>query len=146
MIRWDGTPRRFLSESSSSLPTFHTNSSSQWNTAFGTPGSTAAANSLSQPSPPLYTPSSMMSQDLAGYQDPSQQQPQFTMPTTMSSITQMQPVSQMPNYNSLAPNFVTSSMWRDTVASTYDTGSNKRRWDMDSSYFGDSSQSSKRPR
>lgn len=122
---------------------------SQWNTAFG-PTATVNANPnpMPQPSPPLYTPSSMVSHDLSTYHDPPQQQ-QYTVPSSMAPVPQVQSVTQLPSYNSTiptAPNFVTSTMWRDTVASTFDAAGSKRRWDMDSSYLVDGAQSNKRPR
>ena len=88
----------------------------------------------------------MISHDVSNLHDHSQQH-QYSMPTTMASIPQVQPVTtQMPTYDPTGPNFVTSSMWRDTVASTYDPGGNKRRWDVDSSYLVDPAQAHKRPR
>lgn len=117
----------------------------QWNTAFGTPTSTATS-SVPQPSPPLFPPTSTMSHDISNYQDTMQQQQQYGIPSSVASVPQVQPVSQMPSYNAMAPNFVTSSMWRDTVASTYDTGGNKRSWDTEPPYLVDSGHPTKRPR
>ena len=123
----------------------YTNNPSQWTTAFGTPTSTTTS-SMPQPSPPLFTPAPMISHDLPNFQDPIQQQQQYSIPPSVTSMPQVQPVSQIPRHSSIAPNFVTSSMWRDTVASTYDTGGNKRSWDTEPPYLVDSGQSNKRPR
>ncbi|KAL9599668.1 MAG: hypothetical protein Q9219_003656 [cf. Caloplaca sp. 3 TL-2023] len=111
----------------------------QWNTAFGTPASTVS-NSLNsgQPSPPMYTPNSVASHDMAHVNESvRQQQQQYPMQSTMAPLQQIQPSPQMPSYASTSPSFVTSSMWRDTVANTYDPGGMKRRWEMDSSHLID---------
>ncbi|KAL8712907.1 MAG: hypothetical protein Q9225_006854 [Loekoesia sp. 1 TL-2023] len=111
----------------------------QWNTAFGTPTSTISNHmNSSQPSPPMYTPNSVSSHDLAHVNESmQQQQQQYPMQSTMAPLQQVQPSPQMPSYASTTPSFVTSSMWRDTVANTYDPGGIKRRWEMDSSHLID---------
>lgn len=121
-------------------------SSSQWNTAFETPPSIIDANnsSLPQSSPPLYTPSSMGSSDLSLLHDSMQQQ-QYSPASSMAPLSQIQPTSSQPSYTSAGHSFVTSSMWRDTVASTYDPNGLKRRWDIESSFLIDPVQQ-KRPR
>ncbi|KAL8740483.1 MAG: hypothetical protein Q9190_006823 [Brigantiaea leucoxantha] len=111
----------------------------QWNTAFGTPTSTMSAsmNTNSHPSPPVYTPSSVGSNDLSHISDSiQQQQQQYPMQSTMAPLPQVQPAPYMPSYAMTTPSFVTSSMWRETVANSYDPG-DKRRWDIESSFLAD---------
>lgn len=121
-------------------------SNSQWNTAFETPSSILDANnnSLAQTSPPLYTSLSVGSTDLPPLHDNMQQQ-QYPATSSMAPLSRIQPVSSQPTYTSVGPSFVTSSMWRDTVASTYDPNGRKRGWDMESSFIMDPAQP-KRPR
>lgn len=112
----------------------------QWNTAFGTPSSNISvpANSINQPSPTMYTPSNTSSHDLPHLQDATQQS-LYPMPVNMSQMPQMS-LPQTSGYSSIGHSFVSPSMWQDTVASTYEPGRLKRRWDMGPSYFNDSSQ------
>ena len=119
---------------------------SQWNTAFGTPSSTitAAANSVAQQSPTVYTPSSVSSHDLPHLHDAMQQQQQFALNPSVSPLVQTQH-SQPSSYTSAGPSYVSPSMWQDTVASTYDLAGLKRRWDMGSAYYNEPVQV-KRPR
>ncbi|CAL8575136.1 hypothetical protein XPA_001078 [Xanthoria parietina] len=112
----------------------------QWNTAFPTPASTMQNGSMihSQPSPPIYTPNSIGSYDMPHVNESiQQQQQQYPMQSTMAPLQQCQPALQMPQYATTTPtpSFVTSSMWRDTVASTYDPGGMKRRWDAEDSFL-----------
>lgn len=119
---------------------------SQWNTAFGTPSSNISVptNSINQPSPTMYTPSNTSSHDLPHLQD-AMQQSIYPMPVNMAQMPQMS-IPQASSYASVGHSFVSPSMWQDTVASTYEPGRLKRRWDMGpSSYFNDSSQV-KRPK
>lgn len=112
---------------------------SQWNTAFGT-SQTNTQNMMnsSQPSPPVYTPPSVASYDMSHVTESmQQQQQQFPMQSTMAPIQPVQPAPQMPSYANPTPSFVTSSMWRDTVANTYDPGGTKRLWDLESSFLAD---------
>lgn len=111
-------------------------SDSQWTTAFDTPASMIGANStqLSEPSPPLYTPVSVGSHDLPPPHDAMQQQ-QYPIQSSMPPLSRVQSVPSQPSYTSAGPSFVTSSMWRDTVANTYDPGGLKRRWDMESTFL-----------
>ncbi|KAL8649566.1 MAG: hypothetical protein Q9210_004320 [Variospora velana] len=105
----------------------------QWNTAFPNPAMMSNTTNGSQPSPPIYTPNSIASQDMAHVSESiQQQQQQYPMQTTMPPLQQVQP---SPSYASTAPSFVTPNMWRDTVANTYDPGGMKRRWEMDSSHL-----------
>lgn len=110
---------------------------SQWTTAFGTPASMISNTmNVGQPSPPMYTPNSVASHDLAHVSESmQQQQQQYPMQTTMAPLQQVQPSPPMPAYGGTTPSFVTPNMWRDTVASTYDAGGMKRRWEMDSSHL-----------
>ena len=117
-------------------------SNSQWNTAFPAGPIAAPANPMPQPSPPLYTPPSLDSHDLPPLHDAMQQNQQYPIPASMAPPPQIQTVQ---SYTSNGPSFVSPSMWQDTVASTYDPGGLKRRWDMDSSYGSDPMQM-KRPR
>ncbi|KAL8922031.1 MAG: hypothetical protein Q9172_003747 [Xanthocarpia lactea] len=112
----------------------------QWNTAFGTPASAVQSSRVihNQPSPPIYTPNSIGSYDMPHVNESiQQQQQQYPMQSTMAPLPQCQPAPQMPQYpiTAPAPSFVTSSMWRDTVASTYDPGGMKRRWDAEDSFL-----------
>lgn len=101
----------------------------QWNTAFGG----ATSSSIPQQSPPLYPPSSIATQSTSSLHD-SMNQPQqsYSTPTTIPSLSRHQTAPQTTAYTTHAPptpSFVTSSMWRDTVASTLDAGAlKKRRW------------------
>ncbi|KAL8732632.1 MAG: hypothetical protein Q9166_002607 [cf. Caloplaca sp. 2 TL-2023] len=108
-----------------------------WNTAFGTPATTTQnIVNHSQPSPPIYTPNSIASYDMPHVSESIQrQQQQYPMQSTMAPLPQVQPAPQMPQYATPTPSFVTSSMWRDTVASTYDPGGMKRRWDAEDSFL-----------
>lgn len=119
---------------------------SQWSTAFPPPAVTlAASGSLPQQSPPLYPPSSTSQQPTSNLQNNlHQSQQSYPLTSTMPSLPRMSSASQIPEYT---PSFVTSSMWRDTVASTYDPGGLKRRWapNDDSEFLLDSVQV-KRPR
>lgn len=111
-------------------------SDSQWTTAFGTPSSMLGANNnhLSEPSPPLYTPVSVGSHDLPPLHDAMQQQP-YPVQSSMAPLSRIQSLPSQPSYTSAGPSFVSSSMWRDTVANTYDPGGLKRRWDMESTFL-----------
>ena len=117
-------------------------SNSQWNTAFGNTSTimTSTTTPMPEPSPPLYTASSVSSQDLPHLQDAMQQTP-YQLSTSMAPLSQPPPQSmsipRTPSYPSAGPNFVTPGMWRDTVASTYDPGGLKRRWDMETSFLID---------
>lgn len=108
----------------------------QWTTAFGTPSSMIGANNnqLPEPSPPLYTPPSIGSHDLPPLHDAMQQQ-QYPAQSSMPPLSRIQSVPSQPSYTSAGPLFVTSSMWRDTVANTYDPGGQKRRWDMETNFL-----------
>ena len=120
------------------------NFDSQWNTAFGTPGSMIGAgnNGTAQPSPPLYTPTSIGAPDIPPLHNVMQpQQQQYSAPSSITPLSQNQPLTTQSCYPSIAQSFVTPSMWRDTVASTFDSGGQKRRWDMESSYLIDPVQS-----
>lgn len=126
---------------------------SQWNTAFG--GASAAipaiSSSIAQQSPPPYTPSSMTSQTTPSLQKSMpQQQHSYPITSTVPTLSRQQNSSQLPGYTThipSTPSFVTSSMWRDTVASTYDPGVLKRRWNGggdDSNFPLDNVQSKRR--
>ena len=115
----------------------------KWHTAFGTPTSTFADTSVPQPSPPMITPTSISSNDFTPFHGdavPSQQQsnPQFGMNTTqIPSAIHTRSLSSVPSYDITSPSFVTSSMWRDTVASTFNSGGTKRGWDADPPYIAE---------
>ena len=119
-------------------------SDSQWNTAFGNTSNVMTLTTpMPEPSPPLYTASSVSSQDLPHLQD-AMQQNSYPMSTSMAPLSQLPPhsmsIPRTPSYSSAGPNFVTPGMWRDTVASTYDPGGLKRRWGMETSYLIDPAQ------
>ena len=119
-------------------------SDSQWNTAFGNTSTIMPTTTpMPEPSPPLYTASSVTSQDLPHLQD-AMQQNSYQMSTSMAPLSQLPPrsisIPRTPSYTSTGPNFVTPGMWRDTVASTYDPGGLKRRWDVETSYLIDPTQ------
>lgn len=107
---------------------------SQWDTAFGTPSNaiSGSAQAMPQPSPPLYTPTPISSHDLPPLHDNIQHQ-QYMIASSMAPPTHALPISQQNSFTS-APAFISPSMWQDTVASTYDPGGLKRRWDMDATY------------
>ena len=118
---------------------------SQWNTAFGTPASSVSttAGSMTQPSPTMYTTSTVSSRDLPHVHETMQQQ-HYPLPAHITPVphtTFQQPTA----YTSASPSFVTPSMWQDTVASTYDPTSLKRPWDVGAAFLHDTQQV-KRPR
>ena len=43
--------------------------------------------------------------------------------------------------NGIEPSFVTSNMWRESIANTYERGQLKRGWDQQSSFLVDPVQS-----
>lgn len=137
-IAWNPTRIfEYGSEKSKNKVKSNTNKSdSQWTTAFGTPSSMIGANNnqLPEPSPPLYTPPSIGSHDLPPLHDAMQQQ-QYPAQSSMPPLSRIQSVPSQPSYTSAGPLFVTSSMWRDTVANTYDPGGQKRRWDMETNFL-----------
>ena len=108
---------------------------SQWTTAFGTPASMIGANAnvLPQHSPPLYPPSSATSHPLPPVNDPisPNQHRQYSVNT---NATHGPSETIQASYPSVDPSFVTSTMWRDTVASTFDPHGLKRRWDVESPF------------
>lgn len=113
-------------------------SNSQWTTAFETPSSIIdPSNNFSQTSSPLYTPATVAPHDLPPLHDALMQQQQYSASSSMAPLSRMQSAPPQPSYTSAGPSFVTPSMWRDTVASTYDPGGLKRRWDMESSFLID---------
>lgn len=116
----------------------------KWHTAFGTPTNPFTDTSIPQPSPPMITPTSISSHDFTQFSGdslPSQQQqstPQFSVtPTTTPAVIQTPSLQRVPSYNITRPSFVTSSMWRDTVASTFNSGGTKRGWDVDPPYIAE---------
>ncbi|MCJ1341560.1 hypothetical protein MMC09_006856 [Bachmanniomyces sp. S44760] len=110
---------------------------SQWNTAFGTtPVNSNITNTVTQSSPTVYTPSSISSHDLPHLQDAMLQQQAYPLQQQATPLTHLQR-SQTNSYTSTSPSFVSPSMWQDTVASTFDPGGLKRRWNPASSYFGE---------
>lgn len=127
----------YASEKTKNKVKSNTNESdSQWTAAFGTSSSMLGATNhqLSEPSPPLYTPTSVGSHDLPPLHDAMQRQ-QYAVQSSMPPLSRIQSVPSQPSYTSAGPSFVTSSMWRDTVANTYDPGGLKRRWDMESNFL-----------
>lgn len=113
---------------------------SQWNTAFGTSNDLVSTSTLPvpQPSPPLYTSSAIGSHELPPLHD-TMQRPTQQQYSVQSSIEAPAVMSQ-PSYSSPSPSFVTSSMWRDTVANTYDPGGHKRRWEVETNFLVDITQ------
>lgn len=114
---------------------------SSWNTAFGTPSAAMVSTTMSMPqqsSPDLYPPSSLSTHPVPSLQ-PQQSYPDqtYSVPPEVPSLSRVQTAPQLPAFTSPAPSFVTSSMWRDTVASTYDPRALKRGWDTDSPFFND---------
>ncbi|KAL2052535.1 hypothetical protein ABVK25_007095 [Lepraria finkii] len=122
---------------------------SSWNTAFGLPATVMASATTPMPqqsSPPLFPPSSLSSAMSSLQTHQLYPEQSFSMPSDIPSLSRVQTAPQQPAYASPAPSFVTPSMWRDTVASTYDPGALKRRhWDTDSDFVNNPGQV-KRPR
>ena len=136
---WNPTPIfEYGSDKQKHKVSLNTNkSNSQWTTAFETPSSIVNVSSnLAQSSSPLYTPTALGSHDLPPLNDAMQQQ-QYSASLSMAPLSRMQSVLPQPSYTSAGPSFVTSSMWRDTVASTFDPEGLKRRCDMESSFLID---------
>lgn len=118
---------------------------SQWNTAFGTSNDLVSTRPVSvpQPSPPLYTSSAIGSHALPHLHDVAMQRPtqqQYSSITPIPAIPEAPAVMSQPSYTSPSPSFVTSSMWRDTVANTYDPGGHKRRWEVETNFLVDLTQ------
>ena len=118
---------------------------SQWNTAFGTPSTRIVAVAAPGSQPPLSSPANAASTqgplDIPRLNEEQQQSYQFA--ASMAPLPQVQQVSQPASYHQFEPSFVSPSMWRDTVASTYDPGGLKRRWDVRSSFVGDPMQTNR---
>lgn len=115
---------------------------SQWNTAFGTSNGLVSTGTVTmpQPSPPLYTSSAIGSHELPPLHDVMQRQTQqqYSVQSStapISAIPEAPAVISQPSYTSQSPSFVTSSMWRETVANTYDPGGHKRRWEAETNNF-----------
>lgn len=108
-----------------------------WNAAFGENSASMAEISatVSQQSPPLYHPTSLglPPQSAMGS---TVQQP-YSIPPHIPPLPQQTP-NQMSNGVSNEPSFVSPSMWRDSIASTWDRTGMKRGWDDQNSYFADS--------
>lgn len=86
-------------------------------------------------------PPTLTGNDLPQLQDYTQQHyPHTTLTNPYSQVQQSPPSA----YTSAAPTFVSPSMWRDTVASTFDPGGLKRRWDPGAPHMN--GESSKRMR
>ena len=119
---------------------------SQWNTAFGSPNGLDSTRTvpMPQPSPPLYTSSTIGSHELPSLHDAMRPQTQqYSVQSSIAPIPTLREapaVMSQPSYNSPSPSFVTSSMWRDTVANTYDPGGQKRRWEVDTNFLVDLTQ------
>ena len=115
----------------------------KWHTAFGTPTNSFTDASVPQPSPPMITPTSISSHDFTQFSGdtlPSQQPAtaQYNMtPTTSPAMLHTHSMPSVPSYSVTSPSFVTSSMWRDTVASTFNSGGTKRGWDVDPPYIAE---------
>lgn len=90
---------------------------------------------VSQQSPPLYHPTSlgMPTQSPMGQ---AVQQP-YAIPPHIPPLPQTN-TNPMPNGVNNEPSFVSPSMWRDSIASTWDRAGMKRGWDDQNSYFADS--------
>ncbi|KAI9802183.1 MAG: hypothetical protein M1825_002903 [Sarcosagium campestre] len=104
----------------------------QWNTAFGTPQSAQAAVSV---------PTKVAVPLIEGTQGLSQVQD--SLACSLPQVTQASPRSVSYSAASIAPTFVSPSMWQSSVAAVYEGGL-KRGWD-----YGDEaliSPTSKRPR
>lgn len=127
-------------------------SNSQWNTAFGTSGLDSTRTvPMPQPSPPLYTSSAIGSHELPPLHDAMQRQTQqqYSVQSSIApipaipaipAIPEAPAVMSQPSYTSPSPSFVTSSMWRETVANTYDPGGHKRRWEVETNFLVDLTQ------
>lgn len=120
---------------------------SQWNTAFGTSNDLVSTRTVPvpQPSPPLYTSSAIRSHEQTPLHDAMQRptQQQYSVQSSIAPIPAMPEapaVMSQPSYTSPSPSFVTSSMWRDTVANTYDPGGHKRRWEVETNFLVDLTQ------
>ena len=112
---------------------------SSWSTAFGTPTAAMVSTTISMPqhsSPDVYSPPSLSTHPVPSLQ-PQQPYPEQTYSVTpkMPSLSRGQTAPQLPSFTSPAPSFVTSRMWHDTIASTYDSRALKRGGDTDLSFF-----------
>ena len=152
-VEWNPTPIfKYVSGTFELNHIENTNDSfSQWSTAFGTSsGSSAippASGSISQHSPPLYTSSAISTHPISSIQSSiPQQQQSYPFTSSMPPLSRVQTAPQISPYTTPTPSFVTSSMWRDTVASTYDSAGLKRRWGGgdDSSFLLDTTQTKRR--
>ena len=148
-VEWNPTPIFKYVPLPSIMSLIVLTTGSSWNTAFGTPTAPMASKTMlvpQQPSPDLYPPSSLPTHPIPPLQS-QQSYPEQTYPVSSEtpSLSRVQTAPQLPAFPSPTPSFVTSSMWRDTVASTYDPRALKRGWDTDHSFFDDQVQV-KRPR
>ena len=111
-----------------------------WNAAFGEHSASMAEVSatIAQQSPPLYAPTSLGMQSHSPL--PGIVQANYTMPSSIPPLPRSN-TSQIPTMSSSEPSFVTSNMWRESVANTYDRAPLKRGWDQQSSLLVDPMQS-----
>lgn len=126
---WNPTPIIAYVSGAPKASTHANANDSQWNNVFGPAAAPTSQTNLAMPqqSPPIYPPSTSSQMPHTLYLP----QHSYPLQSNMPSLSRHQTAPQLPVYPAPAPSFVTSSMWRDTVASTYDPAGNKRRWDME---------------
>lgn len=111
-----------------------------WNAAFGENSASMAEVSatVSQQSPPIYHPTSLGNLNPPYLSNNNLQQQPYSIPPSIPPLPQQKNPVQMPTSSTAGePSFVTSSMWRDSLANTWDRSGLKRGWDTQDSYFGD---------
>ena len=118
----------------------HSNGVSRgWNAAFGENSASMAEVSatMPQPSPPIFASTSM---SLGQNSLPGGMQQSYSMPPNMPPLSGATS-SQMVSNSVDEPSFVTSNMWRESIANTYERGALKRGWEDQSTFFADPVQS-----
>ena len=124
-----------------------TSQKSQWHSAFGTPPPSNISAPPSMAQPP-YSPTVSVSSHDFSHINETLPQPAFSVTSNMTS-RHMQAGTTYSPPTSYPTSYVSPTMWRESVASTYNTGSLKRRWtdDTPTAWIGSNDQQQvKRPR
>ena len=107
----------------------------QWHTAFSIPPSQLGPPSSHSSSSPISLPVSSSTSHTPQTLSPTHSNPYAPQYSPASAITSApQPhhmPPQQPSYTNSGPIFVTPKEWQQSVASVYDPGGMKRRWDYD---------------
>lgn len=88
---------------------------------------------VSQQSPPLYPPADMGMHNEAMLGNSGMHHP-YAIPPEIPPLPH-QNTSHLSSAGTTEPSFVSSSMWRDSIANAFDRSGLKRGWDDQNSYF-----------